>query len=97
MNTLQNIKAKIGANMTELKTQFGIKEMALFGSYVRNEQKEQSDLDILVDFEESPTMFEFIRVENKLSKILGVKVDLVMKNALKPHIAKQVMQELVVL
>jgi hypothetical protein len=53
---------------------------------VRGEQEPESDLDILIEFEEAPSFFEYIRLEDYLSEILGVKVDLVMKSALKPAI-----------
>jgi len=55
---------------------------------VRGEQKETSDLDILVDFEGRVGLFEIVRLERFLSETLGEKVDLVMKNSLKPRIGK---------
>ena len=58
--------------------------LAIFGSYAREEQRQESDLDILVDFEESPSLLTFIHMENELSELLGVKVDLVTKDSLHP-------------
>jgi len=78
-----------------LATQCRIKSLGLFGSYVRKEQKPTSDLDILVEFKEAPSLFEFIRLEHQLSDLLGVRVDLVMKDSLKPAIGKRILQEVV--
>ena len=52
-----------------------------------------SDLDLLVTFEEVPTLFQFVALENFLSDDLGVKVDLVMKDSLKPAIGKYILEE----
>ncbi|WP_342765366.1 nucleotidyltransferase family protein [uncultured Methanomethylovorans sp.] len=67
--------------------------MGLFGSYVRGENTPESDLDVLVEFSRTPTIFRFVHLENHLSDSLGVKVDLVMKSALKPNIGKQILNE----
>jgi len=67
--------------------------LGIFGSYVRDEDKPGSDLDLLVEFQEPPTLFEFIRLENELSTLLGVNVDLVMKSALKPAIGRRILEE----
>ena len=58
-----------------------------------NEQKSESDLDVLVEYEKTPGFFSFVRLEEELSKLLGVQVDLVMKSALKPHIGKIILDE----
>jgi len=75
--------------------QYRMKSLELFGSYVRNEQNADSDLDVLVEFDEAPSLFEFIRLENELSDILKVKVDLVMKDSLKPTIGQRILAEAV--
>lgn len=82
-------------HLPALAAQYRIKSLGLFGSYVRKEQKPMSDLDILVEFNEAPSLFEFIRLEHQLSALLGVKVDLVMKDALKPAIGKRILREVV--
>ncbi len=76
----------------DIERQFKVNYLGVFGSYIRNEQKESSDIDILVEFNEIPTLFQFIRLENYLSDILHIKVDLVMKNALKPNIGKEILK-----
>ena len=62
---------------------------------MRGEQKKDSDLDILVEFNETIDLFEFIQLENYLAEILGCKVDLVMKDALKPRIKDRILREAV--
>jgi predicted nucleotidyltransferase len=85
----------LARHMGELARQYHIKSLAVFGSYVRNEQEKGSDLDLLVEFHEVPSLFEFIRLEHHLSDLLGVKVDLVMRDALKPAIGKRILEEIV--
>lgn len=78
-----------------LAERYKVKYMGVFGSYIRDEQKRTSDLDLLVEFYETPSLFQYIRFENYLSKLFGVKVDLVMKDALKPAIGKHILKEVV--
>lgn len=78
-----------------LVQEYRISEIRLFGSIVRGETTPHSDLDILVAFSETPDMFTFIRLEQYLTNTLGIKVDLVLKNSLKPHIGKNILSEVV--
>lgn len=80
-------------HLPELSKQYGISYLGIFGSYVRGEQKEDSDLDVLVVFSETPDLFEFIGLKQDLSDMLGIKVDLVLKNALKPRIGERILEE----
>jgi len=82
-------------HLPELSKEYNISYLGIFGSYVRGEQKEDSDLDVLVEFSKTPDLFEFIGLKQDLSDILGVKVDLVMKNALKPAIGERILEEVV--
>ncbi len=93
--SLEKIKEILEKHRDELERRYGVKEIGIFGSYVRGEQKVGSDIDILVDFERIPTLLEFIELENYLSEMLGIEVDLVMKRALKPSIRKVVLKEVV--
>ena len=80
--------------MPELSRRYRVKSLGVFGSYVRGEADEESDIDLLVDLEdESLTLLQFIALENHLSDLLGVKVDLVEKNALKPAIGRHILEE----
>lgn len=74
---------------------YKVKEIGVFGSYVRGEQKKRSDLDILVDFDEPISLLKFIELENYLCENIGLKVDLVMKDSLKPRIGNRIIKEMV--
>ncbi len=79
----------------DLRERYKVKSLGIFGSYVRNEQQSGSDLDVLVDFDEAPSLFEFLRLENDLSDLLGVKVDLVMRDSLRRNIGRRILNEVV--
>jgi predicted nucleotidyltransferase len=72
---------------------YSVESLEVFGSYVRAEQKKDSDLDILVTFKEDPSLLTYIAIENYLSDLLGIKVDLVMKDSLKPKIGQKILRE----
>ena len=76
-----------------LREKYHVRTLEVFGSYVRGDESEQSDLDLLVTFDEVPSLFQFVALENFLSDELGVKVDLVMKDSLKPEIGKYILEE----
>ena len=95
MKTLEEIKTIIATHMDILKSQYKVKEIGVFGSYVRGEPRVKSDIDILVTFRGSVDFIEFLKLEEYLATFLGVKVDLVTKGALKPYIGKQILKEVV--
>lgn len=76
-----------------LSGRFKVKSIGLFGSFMRGEQRKGSDIDLLVEFEETVSMFEFIRLEDYLTEILGHKVDLVLKSGLKPGLGERILAE----
>ena len=90
---LDELLAKIREMLPTLREQYHVRTLEVFGSFVRGEEKRNSDLDLLVTFEEIPTLFRFVALENQLSDILSVKVDLVMKDSLKPFIGKYILEE----
>jgi hypothetical protein len=95
--SLQEIKNIIKKHEKELKQEYKVKEIGIFGSYLRGKAKEDSDLDVLVEFEEPIGFFKFLELEEYLSNLIGIKVDLVSKKALKPHIGKYILQEVVII
>jgi uncharacterized protein len=97
MITVDQIKAKIAEHKTELQAKYKVSEIDVFGSYVRKEQTKKSDVDILVSFSETIDLFTFVELENYLSDMLGVKVDLVMKDSLKPRLRERILNEAVYL
>jgi len=76
-----------------LEKKYNVKNLEVFGSYVHDKQKKNSDLDVLVDFSKTIDLFKYIELENYLSEKLGVKVDLVMKDTLKPRIKDRILNE----
>jgi predicted nucleotidyltransferase len=93
MQDIGRIKHVLLQHKAELRKKFKVKTIGVFGSYVRGEQKRGSDVDVLVEFEEPVGLFEFMRLEFYLSDLLGVKVDLVSKKALKPYIGEYIKRE----
>lgn len=67
----------------ELRERFGVKSLRLFGSVARDEATEGSDVDVLVDFNDTPSLFGFLRLRTYLQDLLGAKVDLVTESGLK--------------
>jgi len=84
----------LGEHRAELE-RFGVKSLSLFGSVVRHQARETSDVDILVEFSESVGLFEFIRLKLYIEKLLGRPVDLVTPDALKPQLRERILKETV--
>jgi predicted nucleotidyltransferase len=95
MRKLQDIEAKLKENKDLLRERFKVKEIGIFGSVVRGEQKETSDLDLLVEFEGPIGLIKYVNLQNYLSDKVGSRVDLVMKSGLKPRIGRHVLKEVI--
>ncbi len=78
----------------EILAPFEPLEIGIFGSYARGENSDSSDLDILVQFGKRLNLFDLIDLEVKLSEALGIKVDLVTRNALSPFIKEFIEKDL---
>lgn len=98
MKTLDQITSVL-SRKKPLLAQAGIKEIGVFGSYVRGEQRDGSDLDVLIDIERPAKMdlLKLIDLEQELSTDLGVPVDLVLKSTLRPSLGKEILSEVVYL
>jgi hypothetical protein len=96
MKNLKGIKEILSDHKEELRERYKIKEIRIFGSYARGEQKRESDVDILVDFYEIPDLFKFIEIEEYLEDLLGVKVDLVRRPVLRKELRDEILKEAVV-
>lgn len=92
---LSRLRKILRGQLPILSDQYGVRSLSLFGSRVRGDEVEGSDLDVLVEFEKTPGLLAFIELENHLSETLGVRVDLVMKQSLKPRIGARILNELV--
>jgi predicted nucleotidyltransferase len=95
MKRTEEIKSTLEALKPVLRERFQVATIGFFGSYARGEQNKRSDIDILVEFVEPNNidLFDFIDLEDFLSKQIGVKVDLVTKGALKPMIKNDILKE----
>ena len=87
--------AILRTRLPELRERYGITYLGLFGSYVRNDQGPDSDLDVLVEFDKPLGLFEFVHMQNEMSDALGVEVDLVRRRGLKPTIGLYILREVV--
>jgi len=94
MKSLEELKKIINQHKKELEEKYKVKSIAIFGSYVRNEQNAESDVDILVEFRE-PVGLLFIHLADYLEEILSVKVDLLTPEAIKPNRKKYILEKLV--
>ncbi len=81
--------------IVEILKKHGAKSIGIFGSRAKGTHRPDSDLDILVDFFKSPSLLQFVLIENELSESLNLKIDLVTENALSPFIADQIHRELI--
>jgi predicted nucleotidyltransferase len=95
LKTFEEIKRILELHKEEIKGKYRVKEIGIFGSYLREEQKELSDVDILIEFESPIGLLEFVGLQNYLSDLIEVKVDLVMKRGLKPRIGERILKEVV--
>lgn len=91
--TLSEITDALQSRLPYLRQTYGVVSLGVFGSYAAGQAGPGSDLDLLVEFDRPPTLFQFVRLERQLSQVLGVKVDLAMKSALKPEIGQRILRQ----
>jgi len=75
----------------------GAKRISVFGSYVRGEEKRESDIDIIVEFSERKSLLELVRIERELSEFLGIKVDLLTEQSISPYLIDYIRKEMKVI
>jgi predicted nucleotidyltransferase len=90
---IDHLRRILRGHMPLLRERYAVEWLGVFGSYVRGDADSESDLDLLVRFRETPGLIRFVELENHLSDLLGVRVDLVMADALKPNIGRRVLAE----
>ncbi|MBU2415794.1 nucleotidyltransferase family protein [Patescibacteria group bacterium] len=93
MMTLNQIKKIINQNLSVIQDKYRVKEIGIFGSYATGHQHKDSDVDVLVEFGGSITLFKYAELQNFLVDQLHVKVDLVQKSGLKPLIKDEILSE----
>ena len=97
MKTLKEIEKILKENKAILAERFKVKEIGIFGSYVRGEQKEKSDVDILVSFYEPISLLKLVSLENFLSALTGAKIDIVPKEDIRPELKERILGEVIYL
>ena len=96
-NSLDFIKQCLVEQKSLLQNKYRISRLGIFGSYIRGEQRSESDVDVLIDYDKAPSLIELIEIENMLSDLLGLKVDLVTSKGLKPQLRRHILDEVVYL
>ncbi|OGL40020.1 MAG: hypothetical protein A2042_00255 [Candidatus Schekmanbacteria bacterium GWA2_38_11] len=95
MRTLDEIKKILAEHKEELKEKYKVKEVSIFGSYVKSEQKESSDVDILVEFEKPVSLLQIVSLENYISDFLGIKADIIPKKNIRKELKDVILSEAV--
>jgi uncharacterized protein len=90
---IAELRRVLQQHLPTLQERYGVESLGLFGSYVRGEASPESDLDVLVRFRRTPGLLRYVELENYLSDLLGVRVDLVMADSLKPKVGQRVLAE----
>ena len=72
----------------------GARRVAIFGSYAKDDEKPESDIDIMVEFSERKSLLELVRIERELSEILGIKVDLLTEKSISPYLIDKIKKEM---
>ena len=95
MTDLAKIRQILQAQKPYLYQEYGVTEIGVFGSYVRGEQNDDSDLDILISLTDPPriSLLGLVGLQNYLSDLLGLKVDVALKDNLKKRIGRRILQE----
>ncbi|MDA8086055.1 MAG: nucleotidyltransferase family protein [Nitrospiraceae bacterium] len=95
MKELDEIKDILNRQRYILREKYKITEIGIFGSYIRGEQKKESDIDILVEFSEPISLLDLIGAENYISDLIGRKVDLVPREDIRPELKQVILDEVV--
>jgi uncharacterized protein len=97
MKEFNEIRKILREQKPYLAEKYGVEIVGVFGSYVRQEQRSDSDLDILIELDRPPkiSLIGLVELEDYLSQILGIKVDLAIKTNLKKRIGRRILQEVI--
>ena len=95
MKKLKQIKNILSLSKDELRKRYKVKELGIFGSYARGQQKKSSDIDILVKFDPNATLFDFVGLGNYLEEKLKIKVDVVSEGGIRPELRDSILKGVV--
>jgi uncharacterized protein len=91
--TLNNIKKTLSDLKPEMHKRFGVSIVGIFGSWVRGEQRAESDIDVLVDFDRKVNLFEILELQWYLEGAFGCKVDVAPRDSLRKYIGRHILKE----
>jgi hypothetical protein len=97
VTSLEEIKGLIEQHRPELKRQFHVEKIGVFGSYARGTQKKRSDIDFLVTFDKAISLFDHVDLTIYLKDLMGCKVDVIEQDNLRPELRKYVLTDLIYL
>lgn len=99
MKTTEQIKDILQQEKPYLNEKYSVLEVGIFGSYVRNQQRPDSDLDILIELERPARidLFDLVNLQSYLSDLLGMKVDIAIKQNLRRRIGKRILSEVMMI
>ncbi|MGB0560688.1 MAG: nucleotidyltransferase family protein [Spirulinaceae cyanobacterium] len=95
LKNLDEIKSLLQEHRTVLRKQFRVTALSIFGSYAKGQQTRESDVDILIEYEQAPTLWMIAELKDYLGNVLGLRVDIVTRNGLKKRIRERVLAEAV--
>jgi predicted nucleotidyltransferase len=95
MKKIEQIKKILTSQKDILKNKYNVKEIGIFGSYVNGNYNMESDVDILVEFSKPVGLIKFIKLEEYLKDLLGIKVDLVLRDGIKPALRSNILKQAV--
>ena len=95
MRKLKQIQSILASSKAELRKRYKVRELSIFGSYSRGEQKKTSDVDILVKFNPNATLFDFVGLGNYLEEKLKIKVDVVSERGIRPELKSSIVRDVV--
>ncbi len=93
MRTVEEIRRLLKEHAPVLAERYGVRVVGIFGSYGRGEQHEQSDLDLLVEYLKPISLLELVGAELYLSDVLGLRVEMVSRRALRQELRDKILQE----
>ncbi|MBS3056088.1 MAG: nucleotidyltransferase family protein [Candidatus Aenigmarchaeota archaeon] len=95
MKKIGQIKSVLAKNKKELREKYKVRELGIFGSYARGEQKKRSDVDILVKFNKNASLFDLVGAADFLENKLKIKVDIVSEGGIRPELKDNTLKEVI--
>jgi len=95
MRNLKQIQNILASSKPELRKRYKVRELSIFGSYSRGQQKKKSDVDILVRFNPNASLFDFVGLGNYLEERLKMKVDVVSERGIRPELKSSIVKDVV--